>query len=142
MNQKAEEMELLEVLRDNQLDVLGISKPKTAMDLHIEELLTQYRCITSGVNYAGISRVPRLKLQMSEETAGALLCKIEAEAVESFENKIDVADGRTVQEDSKADSSINRELFFKGIDWTDDQKETAEYMRLISSIRVSIMSNC
>ena len=31
---------MLEVLRDNQLDILGNSKPKTAIDLHIDELLT------------------------------------------------------------------------------------------------------
>ena len=37
---RAEEMEMLEVLRDNQLDVIGHSKPKTAIDLHIDELLT------------------------------------------------------------------------------------------------------
>ena len=38
---QAEEMEMLEVLRDQQLDILGHSKPKTAIDLHIDELLTQ-----------------------------------------------------------------------------------------------------
>ena len=37
---RAEEMEMLEVLRDNQLDVIAHSKPKTAIDLHIDELLT------------------------------------------------------------------------------------------------------
>ena len=39
---QAEEMEMLEVLRDNQLDLLGNSKPKTAIDLHIDELLSRY----------------------------------------------------------------------------------------------------
>ena len=42
-----QEMELLQVLRDNQLDLLGVSKRKTAMDLHLEELLTQYKSITT-----------------------------------------------------------------------------------------------
>ena len=115
MYEKAEEMEMLEVLRDNQLDALGISKPKTAIDLHIEELLTQYRSITSGVNYGGVSHAPKFKLQMSEVTAGALLSKIEEEAEESAENKEDVTDCEAVREGSKTDCSINRELFFKGI---------------------------
>ena len=83
---------MLEVVRDNQLDVLGISKQKTALDLYIQELMTQYKCITSGVNYYGVSNPPKLKLQMSEVTAGVLLSKIEVEAKESSENKEDVID--------------------------------------------------
>ena len=126
--EQAEEMEMLDVVRENQLDLLGISKPKKPMDLHIEELLTQYRCITSGVNYGGVSHAPKLKLQMSEVTAEALLSKIKEDAKESSESKEDVVDGKAAREDSKAGSSINKELFFEGIKWTDDQKKAAEYM--------------
>ena len=41
INHHMEEMELLEVVRDNQLEILGISKGKTAMELHVEELVAQ-----------------------------------------------------------------------------------------------------
>ena len=119
---------MLEVVRDNQLDVLGIKKQKTALDLHIDELLTQYRSITSGVNYGGVSAVPNLKLQMSEVIAGVLLSRIEEEAKESSENNKDVMDYKAASENSKADSYINRELFFRGINWTRNQKKAAEYM--------------
>ena len=113
MYEKAEEMEMLEVLRDNQLDALGISKPKTAIDLHIEELLTQYRCITSGVNYSAVSHAPKLNLQMSEVTAGALLSKIEDEAQESLESQEDAVDYNAAARNYQiAEGSINKELFF------------------------------
>ena len=120
---RAEEMEMLEVLRDNQLDVIGHSKPKTAIDLHIDELLTQYRSITSGVNFCGVSHAPKLNLNMSEVTAGALLSKLKEEAEESSEvQKVDF-EGNGGKEES-----INKELFFEGINWTDGQKKAAEYM--------------
>ena len=109
MYEQAEEMEMLEVLRDNQLDLLGNSKPKTSMDLHIDELLTQYRSITSGVNYSGVSHAPKLNLEMSKVTAEALLRKIKEQAEESSESKEEDVDGNGVR-----DESINRELFLKG----------------------------
>ena len=119
---------MLEVVRDNQLDVLGIKKQKTALDLHIDELLTQYRSITSGVNYGGVSAVPNLKLQMSEVIAGVLLSRIEEEAKESSENNKDVMDYKAASANSKADSYINKEIFLQGINWTRNQKKAAEYM--------------
>ena len=114
---------MLEVLRDHQLDILGHSKPKTAIDLHIDELLAQYRSITSGVNFCGVSHAPKLNLKMSEVTAGALLSKLKEEVEESSEVKEEDFDGNGGREES-----INKELFFEGINWTDDQKKAAEYM--------------
>ena len=61
---------------------------------------------------------------MSEVTAGAILSKIKEEAEESLESKEEDIDGNGGREKS----SINRELFFEGIIWTDDQKKAADYM--------------
>ena len=71
------------------------------MDLHIEELLTQYRCITSGVNYADVSHGPKFKLHMSEVTAAAFLGKIQEEGEEESEEDVVYNEGR--REDSKVD---------------------------------------
>ena len=70
-----EETELLEAVRDHQLDILGISKVKTAMDLHIEELLDQYRSITTGVHPGSIAYAPTGKVDMSIDAAASLLVR-------------------------------------------------------------------
>ena len=54
---------MLEAVRDTQLEKLGMSKGKTAMELHVEELLSQYRSLTTGCNPASLSHVQTQKLQ-------------------------------------------------------------------------------
>ena len=115
INKHIEEMELLEVLRDNQLDILGISKGKTAMEMHIEELLAQYRSLTTGVNSSSVPNLPTEKVEMSVDAAGALLSKIEQEAEEESKNKEEFIDMNAEGEGPESDCSIDKELFFKGI---------------------------
>ena len=87
-NRLMEEMELLEVVRDNQLEMLGISKGKTAMKLHVEELLAQYRSLTTGANPDYLSHSPTEKVVMSVDAAGAILREIK-DADEEDTNKED-----------------------------------------------------
>ena len=88
INEHLEEMELLEVVRDNQLDVLGISKGKSAMNLDIEDLLNQYRSLTTGANRTSVRQAPTEKVEMSVDAAGALLSKIKEEADQDCKNEI------------------------------------------------------
>ena len=100
---------------------------KTAMDLHIEELLDQYRSITTGVHPGSIPYAPTGKVDMSIDAAASLLSKRKDEAEKDSnneENMIDMCGG----EASNADGFINRELFHKGITWTDGQKKAADYI--------------
>ena len=106
-------MELLEVLRDNQLDNLGTSKGKTAMEMHIEELLAQYRSLTTGVNSSSVPNLPTEKVEMSVDAAGALLSKIEQEAEEESKNKEEFIDMNAGGEGPESDCSIDKELFLR-----------------------------
>ena len=120
-------MELLEVVSDNQLEILGISKGNTAMELHVEELVAQYRSLTTGANPESLSHSPTEKV-MSEDTAHALLNEIQdADDVETKEEDQSV-DVNGEGEDLESDCAIKRELFFEGIDWTKDHKKAADYM--------------
>ena len=96
------------------------------MELHIEDLLAQYNCITSGINSAAVTHAPRKKVQMSVDTAGAILSKIKEEAQESSEDREDFTDVNSAGEASKSYGFVNRDLFVKGM--TDDQKRAGNYM--------------
>ena len=61
------------MVRENQLDLLSGPKKKTAMDLHIEELLAQYRNLTTGDNTGSVHHAPVRKVEMSADYAKALL---------------------------------------------------------------------
>ena len=119
---------MLEVVRDNQLEKLGMSKGKTAMELHVEELLSQYRSLTTGCNPASRSHVQTQKVTMSVDAAGALLREIKDDDDEETKTEDDFTDMDGEGEDLDSDCSINRELFFEGIKWTDSQKIAADYM--------------
>ena len=128
INDHLYETEMLEAVRDTQLEKLGMSKGKTAMELHVEELLSQYRSLTTGCNPASLSHVQTQKVTMSVDAAGALLREIKDEDDEVTEKEDQFADMHGEGEDLDSDCSINRELFFKGIKWTDGQKIAADYM--------------
>ena len=128
IHQHVDEMELLEVVRDHQLELLGIKKGKSAMDLHVEELIAQYRSLTTGVNTPCVAHLQSAKVEMSMDDARALLNEVEKRAEENSKNEGEFVDMNAGVEGSESDCSINRELFFKGIKWTNDQKRAAEYM--------------
>ena len=128
IHQHVDEMELLEVVRDHQLELLGIKKGKSAMDLHVEELVAQYRSLSTGVNTPCVAHLPSGKVEMSMDDARALLNEVEKEAEENSKNEREFVDMNAGGEGSESDCSINRELFFKGIKWTNDQKRAAGYM--------------
>ena len=112
----------MEVVRDNLLEKLSISKGKTAMELHVEELLSQYRSLTTGCNPASVSHVQTQKVTMSVDAAGALLREIKDDDDEETKKEDHFADMDGEGEDLDSDCYINRELFFKGIKWTDGQR--------------------
>ena len=123
-----EETELLEAVRDHQLDILRISKGKTAMDLHIEELLAQYRSLTTGVHPGSIGYAATGQVDMSVDDAESLLSKIKDEAEKIYNEQRDLIDMSHGGDGSNSDCFINRELFHEGVKWTDGQKKAAEYM--------------
>ena len=52
------------------------------MDLHVDELLAQYRNLTTGGNPVSVPQDPVRKVEMSPDDALALLSKIKEEAKE------------------------------------------------------------
>ena len=106
---------------------------KTALDLHIENLLAEYRIIVNEVNCASVPHAPRKKTHTSADAKGSLLCKIK-EAKENCENEEDFTD---INSRVDVDCFVNRERFFERM--TKDQKDAGEC--LIFSITVSIMNN-
>ena len=98
------------------------------MDLHVEELVAQYRSLSTGVNAPRVAHLPSGKVEMSMDDARALLNEVEKGAEENSKNEGEFVDMNAGGEGSESDCSINRELFFKGIKWTNDQKRAAEYM--------------
>ena len=121
-----EERELLEIVREDQLDILSMPKKKNAMDLHVDELIAQYRNLTTGVNPASVHHAPARKVEMSADNAHALLSKIKGEAKEDSENDEAFSDINSRGDASKPECFVDRERFFEGM--TKDQKVAGEFM--------------
>ena len=95
---------------------------------NIEELLDQYKSITTGVNWTAIPRTPTNKVEMSEDAAATLLTKLKKEAEEKSKTEKELIGMYDGEEGSKSECVVDKELFYKGIQWTDDQRRAAEYM--------------
>ena len=121
-----EERELLEIVREDQLDILSMPKKKNAMDLHVDELIAQYRNLTTGVNPASVHHALPRKVEMSADNAHALLSKIKGEAKEDSENDEAFSDINSRGDASKPECFVDRERFFEGM--TKDQKVAGEFM--------------
>ena len=108
-----EERELLEIVREDQLEILSIPKKKTAMDLHVDELLAQYRNLTTGGNPVSVPQDPVRKVEMSADDALALLSKIKEEAKEESENEEGFSDINSRGDPPKPDRFVDRERFLR-----------------------------
>ena len=96
------------------------------MDLHVDELLAQYRNVTTGGNPVSVPQDPVRKVEMSADDALALLSKIKEEAKEESENEEGFSDINCRGDPPKPDRFVDRERFFKGM--TKDQKVAGEFM--------------
>ena len=107
-----EERELLDIVREDHVDLLSMPKKKSAMDLHIDELLAQYRNLTTGVNPASVPHAPARRVEMSADDSKALLSRIKEEAKKDIENAEDFSDINSRGEASKPECFVDRECFF------------------------------
>ena len=83
------------------------------MDLHVDELLAQYRNLTTGVNPASVPHAAARKVEMSADDAKALLDKLKYEAKEDIENAEDYSDIKSGENEAKAVRFVDRELFLR-----------------------------